>query len=409
MAYKILVVDDEPDLELLIRQRFRRAIRAGEMDFVFAHNGAEALEKLREQPDIPLVLTDINMPQMDGLTLLAHLEELNGDKAKSPIKAVVVSAYGDMVNIRTAMNRGAFDFLTKPIDFQDVEITIAKTLNYIEQLRESRRAEDYRKAKDAAESNYQRLQELESLRDSLVHMLIHDMRTPLTSFSSGLQILERMGDLNDVQRECLTIALSGAECLLGMVNDLLDVSKMEAGLLELKPGKTDPVSLVRGAINQVAYTASSKNIDLRETCPPDLTPLHADGAKLERVLVNLLGNAIKFTPYDGTVTLSVSAGEELGQAPGSLVFSVVDTGRGIPEEAFEQIFEKFGQLEHRETGACSSTGLGLTFCKMVVEAHGGRIWVESEVGQGSRFSFVIPRHALQNRHDNEPQSSLQNE
>jgi signal transduction histidine kinase len=401
MAYKILVVDDEPDLELLIRQRFRRAIRAGEMDFVFAHNGAEALAKLREQPDIPLVLTDINMPQMDGLTLLAHLEELNADKAHSPVKAVVVSAYGDMVNIRTAMNRGAFDFLTKPIDFQDVEITISKTLAYIEQLRESRRAEDYRKAKDAAEENYKRLQELESLRDSLVHMLIHDMRTPLTSFSSGLQILEGMGDLSDVQRECLTIALNGAESLLGMVNDLLDVSKMEAGLLELKLDETDPASLVNGAICQVAHTAQLKRISLGQDLASALPSLHADTAKLERVLVNLLGNAVQYTPQGGTVTISVLRGEDVKQMPGTLVFAVADTGRGIPEEAFEKIFEKFGQLEQREAGSPASTGLGLTFCKMAVEAHGGKIWVESELGQGSRFSFVIPAGS--------PQQELQSE
>jgi signal transduction histidine kinase len=406
MSYTILVVDDEPDLELLIRQRFRRAIRAGEMDFVFAHNGTEALQKLHEQPDIPLVLTDINMPQMDGLTLLSHLETLNADKTHSPVKAVVVSAYGDMVNIRTAMNRGAFDFLTKPIDFQDVEITISKTLTYIEQLREGRRAEDYRKAKDIAEGNYNRLQELESLRDSLVHMLIHDLRTPLTSFSSGLQVLEGMGDLNDVQRECLTIALSGAESLLGMVNDLLDVSKMEAGLLTLKLIETDPASIARGAFNQVSYTARSNEIDLREECAPDLVPLCADVAKLERVLVNLLGNAIKFTPSGGTITLSVSPGEEAGHGPDTLVFSVADTGKGIPEEAFDQIFEKFGQVEHREAGVQSSTGLGLTFCKMAVEAHGGKIWVESELERGSRFSFVIPIRCLSDEPDEEPQNEL---
>ncbi len=124
---KIMVVDDEVDLEPLIRQRFRRKIRSGEFDFVFAHNGLEALAKLIEYPDIGIILTDINMPEMDGLTLLLKLKEL-----KSPsLKTVVVSAYGDMDNIRTAMNRGAFDFLTKPINFEDLEITINKTLEEI--------------------------------------------------------------------------------------------------------------------------------------------------------------------------------------------------------------------------------------------------------------------------------------
>lgn len=124
---KIMVVDDEVDLEPMIRQRFRHKIRSNEYDFVFAHHGLEALSKLIEHPDIEIILSDINMPEMDGLTLLLKLKEL-----KNPsLKTVVVSAYGDMDNIRTAMNRGAFDFLTKPIDFNDLEITINKTLEEI--------------------------------------------------------------------------------------------------------------------------------------------------------------------------------------------------------------------------------------------------------------------------------------
>ncbi len=122
-----MVVDDEVDLEPLIRQKFRKQIRSNEYDFIFAHNGLEALAKLIEHPDIGVILSDINMPEMDGLTLLLKLKEL-----KNPsLKTVVVSAYGDMENIRTAMNRGAFDFLTKPINFDDLEITINKTLEEI--------------------------------------------------------------------------------------------------------------------------------------------------------------------------------------------------------------------------------------------------------------------------------------
>jgi sigma-B regulation protein RsbU (phosphoserine phosphatase) len=130
MPVKLLVVDDEPDLELLVRQKFRRQIRGGEYEIVFARNGVEALQKLAEHDDIDIVLTDINMPEMDGLTLLAELAQL-----KRVLKAVIVSAYGDMANIRTAMNRGAADFLTKPIDFQDMEITVRKTLAELEALR----------------------------------------------------------------------------------------------------------------------------------------------------------------------------------------------------------------------------------------------------------------------------------
>ena len=120
---KILVVDDETDLEVLIKQKFRKQIRKNEYEFLFAINGRDALEKLAAEPDVDLVLSDINMPEMDGLTLLSEIHELN-----PLLKSVIVSAYGDMDNIRTAMNRGAFDFITKPINFEDLTITMEKTL-----------------------------------------------------------------------------------------------------------------------------------------------------------------------------------------------------------------------------------------------------------------------------------------
>ncbi|MDQ6843517.1 MAG: response regulator [Bacteroidota bacterium] len=126
---KILVADDEPDLEILIKQKFRKEIREHKYEFIFAANGREALQKLEEDPEIEVLLSDINMPEMDGLTLLTRINELN-----YLTKSVIVSAYGDMENIRTAMNRGAFDFVCKPVNFEDLGITIQKTLEYVSQL-----------------------------------------------------------------------------------------------------------------------------------------------------------------------------------------------------------------------------------------------------------------------------------
>lgn len=132
---KILVADDEPDLEALIKQKFRKKIREQAYEFVFAHNGRDALEKIKQHPDIDIVLSDINMPEMDGLTLLTRLGE------SSPlIKAVIVSAYGDMDNIRTAMNRGAFDFVTKPVNFDDLELTMQKTIAHVKLVRQTLQA-----------------------------------------------------------------------------------------------------------------------------------------------------------------------------------------------------------------------------------------------------------------------------
>ncbi|HNR15341.1 MAG TPA: response regulator, partial [Chitinophagaceae bacterium] len=132
---KILVVDDEADLETLIRQKFRQKIREQQYEFVFAINGVKALEQLEQHHDVDVVLSDINMPEMDGLTLLTKLNEQNG-----LLKSVIVSAYGDMENIRTAMNRGAFDFITKPVNFEDLELTMEKTIRHVKQMRDTMKA-----------------------------------------------------------------------------------------------------------------------------------------------------------------------------------------------------------------------------------------------------------------------------
>ena len=135
--FKILVVDDEVDLEPLMLQRMRRHIRAGQYSFVFAHNGIEALERLREEADIDMVISDINMPQMDGLTLLEQIPKVDPN-----IRSVIISAYGDMKNIRTAMNRGAFDFVTKPLDFDDLQITIERTVSHLIEWRDALSSRD---------------------------------------------------------------------------------------------------------------------------------------------------------------------------------------------------------------------------------------------------------------------------
>jgi adenylate cyclase len=149
VSARILVVDDEPDLEALLVQKFRKEIRDGAIDFLFARDGVDALELLAENPAVDMVVTDISMPRMDGLSLLAKLQE-----AEEKLSTIIVSAYGDMANIRTAMNRGAFDFLTKPIDFPDLEATIAKAIRHVAALREAKRRQAAAEAARAALSRY---------------------------------------------------------------------------------------------------------------------------------------------------------------------------------------------------------------------------------------------------------------
>ena len=149
MTATILVVDDEPDLEALVLQKFRKQIRDGAVTFVFAHDGLEALQSIEQHPGVDMVVSDINMPRMDGLSLLQKLQEAEDKKS-----TIIVSAYGDMSNIRTAMNRGAFDFLTKPIDFGDLETTIDKTMRHVEALREARRRQAEAERAHASLSRY---------------------------------------------------------------------------------------------------------------------------------------------------------------------------------------------------------------------------------------------------------------
>jgi adenylate cyclase len=192
MTATILVVDDEPDLETLVQQRFRRQIRGGEFGFRFARDGVEALDMLASGSDVDMVVSDINMPRMDGLTLLEKIQE-----TADPLSTVIVSAYGDMANIRTAMNRGAFDFLTKPIDFVDLETTIKKTLAHIERLREARRRQIEAERAQALLSRYfspNLAERLASDPDAVdlggQRREITSMFTDITEFTSMLETLD---------------------------------------------------------------------------------------------------------------------------------------------------------------------------------------------------------------------------
>ncbi len=192
MTARILVVDDEPDLEALIRQKFRHQIRDGDVRFLFARDGIEALAALQDHRDVDLVVADINMPRMDGLTLLQKLQE-----NEKNLSTIIVSAYGDMANIRTAMNRGAFDFLTKPIDFLDLEATITKTIRHIEVLRDAQRRQAAAERAHASLSRYfspNLAQRLASDTDALdlrgQRRPIATLFTDIASFTTLVETLE---------------------------------------------------------------------------------------------------------------------------------------------------------------------------------------------------------------------------
>ncbi len=248
------------------------------------------------------------------------------------------------------------------------------------------RTVELRTALEQLQTNYERLEQLEALRDTLTGMIVHDLRTPLNSMLFGLQTIPFLGAVNPAQQECLNVFALGCKDSLAVINDLLDLGKMESGAFALRVEECDVAALVEQALENVAMLAQIKNLQLVAQVADNLPSLPADKEKVGRLLNNLLGNAIKFVPISGTITL----GAELSPDETEIQFWVRDNGVGIPPEAFQRIFEKFGQADSRLGARETSSGLGLTFCKMIVEAHGGQIWVESEPGQGSVFTATFP-------------------
>ena len=276
----------------------------------------------------------------------------------------------DLDKVR-AFRVGGVDYITKPFQVEEVEARVQAHLALRRQQRD-------------LQESYRRLQELEALRDSLIHMIVHDLRTPLNGIYGFLQLLdttERVR-LTDKGATYLARVMSSTVTLMDMVTALLDVNKMESGEMTLHLADCDLLDAARQVLVEVDALKGKRRLLL--DAPPDSVPVSADPDLIRRVFQNLMGNALKFTPADGVISIGIRPGAE------AVRVAIRDTGPGIPPEYHTRIFEKFGQVEARTTGQKHSTGLGLTFCKLAVEAHGGRIGVESAVGSGSTFWFELP-------------------
>ncbi len=234
-------------------------------------------------------------------------------------------------------------------------------------------------------ASYVQMRDLELQREELVQMLVHDLRNPLSSLMVGLELVHDSPGLDDDDRRYLNVAREGGESLLRMIGDILDVSKADAGRMTLDLALVAPGELIARACRQTEGLAQDADVTLRQESDPNLPPIAVDADKIRRVLVNLISNAIQHTGPSGTVQVSAGLHEERDE----LVLAVSDTGAGMPAEVFTQIFEKFGRAEARSKGRVS-TGLGLPFCKKAIEAHGGHITVESEIGCGTTFRIELP-------------------
>lgn len=390
-----------------------------------AYDGVQALAAVAEQ-EPALIVSDIVMPEMDGYELCRNLRS-NPETKHIPI--ILLTALSELTDVIKALENGADNFVTKPYK-PDFLISRIHHILINSELRRGRHSEKIieiffnnqrysfsampdqvidlllstfenavQKNKELQEVNQKLLEAQRELReknkelekvnaqkDRFLGMAAHDLRNPLGHISTVADILleDLDGKITDQQRELLEITQRSSQFMLDLVNDLLDIAKIESGKLNLNLAETDLAALVKQNVAHNRALADKKNIAIQVDVPDDLPPLMVDPGKMEQVLNNLISNAIKYSFPDTTVKV------QLQRRDGSVLLSVADEGQGIPADEQQKLFQPFERTSVTTTAGEKSTGLGLAIVKRIVEGHHGKIWVESESGKGSTFYVQLP-------------------
>lgn len=354
---KILIAEDTNSARILLVSW----LEAWGFIPVAVTNGREAWEVL-QQADAPrLVVLDWMMPEMDGLELCAKIKR----EARQPFTYVILlTSKSSQEDIVTGLDTGADDFIVKPVQPEELRSRINVGVRIL---------------------NYQRqLLDLDEQKNKLLGMAAHDLRNPLASLQGFSQLLLDGGLPAETEKEFLAIIQQVSQEMLGTLNDLLDISKIESGKFDLHPEALDAMDVIRYRVRLAQVNAERKGQRILLE-GPDQLPLVFDRERIGQVLDNLLSNAMKYAPPD--TTIQVTAGKVDEQW---MEVMVRDQGPGIPEDQQGKLFATFQKVGIRPTGGEKSTGLGLAIVKKIIETHRGRVGVKSRPGEGSRFYFQLP-------------------
>lgn len=324
-------------------------------------NGQEALDFIATHPEVTALVADYDMPVMDGLTLVRKLRER---RPPDSLTIIGVSSTSSEPLSVWFLKAGANDFLHKPFLSEELVSRVEHNVEMLERLH--------------------KLRELDAVRTKFMGFVAHDLRNPLNGIRGFAELMIETGTaLEDDQREMLGIIRDAAQGMRSMVDDLLDVSVIQSGRLQIKPGATDLNTLVRERVSMNRFEAKRKNIMLEERLE-NLGEVTLDAERIAQVVDNLVSNAVKFSTPGTTVTVSLYR-EEC-----ETVVTVCDEGPGIPKEEQAKLFRDYHKGSAAPTGGELSTGYGLVIVNSVIQAHGGHVWVESEPGQGACFGFSLP-------------------
>lgn len=384
----LLVVDDEQAITASIADLFRNRYAV-----VTTTNPEEALKQL-ESENVAVIISDQRMPQMSGSDFLSHAAITNPEATR-----IMLTGYADLGAVVEAVNQGKIYFyMTKPWTNVEMETVVEKAFEHHRLLRERRRLiEELQQANATLEERVMErthelrekndaLEESNKIKNQVLGVAAHDLRSPLGSIRSLAELL-RDDDLEIQEGKAfLGMIYSVSDHMLDMLNDLLDISRIESGKIDLQIAPVELVSYLNEIEKYNQLFARRKRIELVIKCGKMPSVVLFDPQRIAQVINNLLGNAFKFSQPDTTVTLEVSETEA------GIEIEVTDQGQGIQSNEIPLLFGAFQRTSTRPTGDEQSSGLGLCICKQIVDAHGGRIGVASEFGKGSRFFFSLPQN-----------------